>query len=90
VRTVFITEGEFDCARLVERDFESDDLSEIVVALGGANNFKPEWVNLFRGKTVCLWLDNDPAGHQATKRIGTLLFRAGARVREGDLTKVQE
>jgi hypothetical protein len=84
VRTVWITEGEFDCARLVEREFESDDLSEICVALGGANNFKPEWGNRFRGKTVFLWLDDDPAGHQATKRIGALLYQAGAKVRAID------
>ena len=84
VKEVWIVEGEFDCGRLVERKFESDDLSEICVALGGANNFKPEWVNLFRGKTVFLWLDDDPAGHQATKRIGALLSQVGVKVRVVD------
>jgi Toprim-like len=84
VKEVWIVEGEFDCARLVEGKFGSDDLYEICVALGGANNFKPEWVNLFRGKTVFLWLDNDPAGHQATKRVGALLSQAGVKVRVVD------
>jgi Toprim-like len=90
VGTVHITEGEFDCARLIERGFERDDLSEICVAIPGANSFKPDWANLFRAKQVFLWLDNDLAGRQATRRIGNLLLQAGVKVKSGDLTRLKE
>jgi hypothetical protein len=89
VGTVHISEGEFDCARLIELGFGRDDLSEICVAVPGANSFKPEWADLFRGMEVFLWLDNDPAGRQATKRIGTLLFHAGSKVKVSDLSRVK-
>jgi CHC2 zinc finger/Toprim-like len=89
VSTVHIAEGEFDAARLLELGFESDDLSAIVTAIPGANCFKSEWVTLFRGKKVFLWLDNDRAGKQATKRIGALLFQAGVKVKVVNLTRVK-
>jgi twinkle protein len=89
VSTVHIAEAEFDAARLLELGFESDDLSAIVTAIPGANCFKPEWVTLFRGKKVFLWLDNDRAGKQATKRIGALLFQAGVKVKVVNLTRVK-
>ena len=90
VQTVHVCEGEFDCARLLELEFETEDLSEICIAVPGCNCFKPEWANLFRAKTVYLWLDDDPAGRQATKRIGSLLTQVEAQVRVGDLSGLKE
>jgi hypothetical protein len=90
VQTIHLTEGEFDCVRLVECGFEAEDLSEIVVAIPGANCFRPEWANLFHGKTVFLWLDDDSAGHRSTQRIGVLLHEAGVHVMEWNLTAAIE
>jgi DNA primase len=60
--TVYVTEGAFDCMRLVQE-------GKIAVSLGTANIFKKEWAKLFLRVNVVFYLDNDKAGHKATEEL---------------------
>lgn len=60
--TVYITEGAFDCMRLVQE-------GKTAVSLGTANIFKKEWAKLFKRVNVVFYLDNDKAGHKAAEEL---------------------
>jgi DNA primase len=60
--TVYVTEGAFDCIRLVQE-------GKIAVSLGTANIFKREWAKLFQRVNVVFYLDNDKAGHKAAEEL---------------------
>ncbi len=60
--TVYITEGAFDCMRLVQE-------GKTAVSLGTANIFKREWAKLFKRVNVVFYLDNDKAGHKAAEEL---------------------
>lgn len=72
VDTVYVCEGESDAISLIHSGVETDGLA-VVVALPSASTFNADWVSLFRGKDVILWLDNDPAGLRATEKVSKLL-----------------
>lgn len=44
-------------------------------ATSGAGTMKPEWIKLFRGKSVYLAQDNDEAGRRATSKLSQLLHK---------------
>jgi DNA primase len=60
--TVYVTEGAFDCMRLVQE-------GKTAVSLGTANIFKREWAKLFQRVNVVFYLDNDKAGHKAAEEL---------------------
>lgn len=68
--TVYVTEGAFDCMKLVQEGFPA-------VSLGTANVFKRDWVKLFKRVEVCFFLDNDQAGHKAADEMETLFNQYG-------------
>jgi DNA primase len=59
---VYVTEGAFDCMRLVQE-------GKTAVSLGTANIFKKEWAKLFQRVNVVFYLDNDAAGHKAANEL---------------------
>lgn len=69
-KTVFVTEGAFDCMKLVQEGFPA-------VSLGTANVFKRDWVKLFKRVEVCFLLDNDQAGHRAADEMEELFRQFG-------------
>lgn len=68
--TVYVTEGAFDCMRLVQEGIPT-------VSLGTANVFKKDWVDLFMRYEVCFYLDNDQAGHKAANEMEVLFRQLG-------------
>ncbi|MFN8357758.1 MAG: CHC2 zinc finger domain-containing protein [Spirosomataceae bacterium] len=68
--TVFVTEGAFDCMKLVQEGYPA-------VSLGTANVFKRDWVKLFKRVEVCFLLDNDHAGHKAADEMEVLFQQFG-------------
>jgi hypothetical protein len=86
---VYITEGETDCITLVDRGFEKADLSQICVAISGANQFKPEWASLLSGLNVTLVPDTDDAGRQALGKWTELLAPHVKSLRQFDLSRLE-
>lgn len=68
--TVYITEGAFDCMRLVQD-------GKVAVSLGTANVFKREWAKLFKRANVVFYLDNDKAGHRAAEELEKIFTHLG-------------
>jgi DNA primase catalytic core len=69
-RTVYLTEGAFDCMTLVQQGHPA-------VSLGSVTMFKKEWAKLFHRFEVCFWFDNDSAGRQAAESYRELFDQAG-------------
>lgn len=67
VDTTFICEGEIDAVTVYQDGFSA-------VAVSGANNFRPEYMDIIKSSTVFLCGDNDMAGkkfnHDIKKIIG--------------------
>ena len=72
--TVFICEGVFDAMMLEQNGYRA-------VAILGVNNFKPDFVDLFRGLDVVLCLDNDDAGKRATDELAKMFLQKGQAVK---------
>jgi DNA primase len=68
--TVYVTEGAFDCMRLVQD-------GKVAVSLGTANVFKREWAKLFQRVNVVFYLDNDQAGHRAADELEKIFTHFG-------------
>lgn len=64
---IFLCEGEIDCLKLIEEGIPS------VSSTGGAKTFKPEWLDLLKGKQVWICFDNDRAGKDATRALLDLM-----------------
>ncbi|WP_044173207.1 CHC2 zinc finger domain-containing protein [Flectobacillus major] len=67
---VYVTEGAFDCIRLVQD-------GKAAVSLGTANVFKKEWAKLFKRANVIFYLDNDKAGHRAADELEKIFSHFG-------------
>jgi DNA primase len=67
---VYITEGAFDCMRLVQA-------GKTAVSLGTANVFKKDWAKLFKRANVIFYLDNDKAGHKAADELEKIFSHFG-------------
>ena len=70
-----VTEGCIDM--LSARDLSID---KTLIALPGAKNWKPEWLEIFRNKAVMLALDNDKAGNESRDALVKSLTAIGADV----------
>jgi DNA primase len=68
--TVYVTEGAFDCMKLVQEGIPA-------VSLSTANVFKRDWADLFKRFEVCFYLDNDQAGHKAADEMEALFRQYG-------------
>ena len=70
---VYITEGVFDAMMLEQNGYSA-------VGILGVNNFKQDYISLFKKFKVVLALDNDEAGKEATKRLAKMFYEQGQRV----------
>jgi DNA primase len=64
---VFITEGEIKCLHLNSLGLNA------VSSTGGANTFKPEWVELLGDNEIYIVLDKDEPGIRGALKINTLI-----------------
>ena len=73
-RTILLVEGEKDC----------DNLAKLgVVATtcpGGAGKWRPEYLQWFKGASVCCIPDNDKAGREGTELLAHKLLPATAQI----------
>ena len=71
-KTIYLCEGEWDgyCMDwLLKRNSKSkNNQSSGVVSVPGADQFKEEWAEKFKGKEVILLFDNDKAGRKGTNK----------------------
>lgn len=77
---VYICEGDHDMYAL-EWLRKKNDQEGIVVGVPGANVFKKEWIDKFKGRPVCLLYDNDGPGQTGLKKAADMLSAAGIEVR---------
>jgi len=63
-----IVEGEKDCETLARYDIVATTCS------GGANNWRPEFTEIFHNARVIIIPDNDKAGHEYAYGIASLLY----------------
>lgn len=70
---VYIAEGVFDVMMLEQNGYSA-------VGILGVNNFKQDYISLFKKFEVVLALDNDEAGKKATKRLAKMFYEQGQRV----------
>lgn len=75
--TYMITEGCIDM--LSAREFK---IERTLVALPGAKNWQPEWLEMFRNKAVLIALDTDETGKSAQKELIKKLEEVNATVVE--------
>ncbi len=65
---VWLCEGEWDAVAMRWLLEELKNKDDVVVAVPGANTFKLEWAELFKGKSVMACYDADKAGEQGSER----------------------
>lgn len=78
VNSVWITEGEWDCAALLSCRLKD---RETAIAVPGAGVFKKEWSSLFTDKVVYIAYDNDEAGYLGAKRVNQILSSIVKQIR---------
>lgn len=77
---VWVCEGEWDALALF--DLLQASSEDVVVAVPGANIFKADWVPFFRGMTVHLCYDRDPAGDSGAKRAAEMLSSTAKTIKK--------
>jgi predicted ArsR family transcriptional regulator len=65
---VWLCEGEWDAIAMMWLLHEMKNTDDVVVAVPGANVFKADWAELFRGKAVMCLYDADTAGEQGADK----------------------
>jgi len=70
--TIYIANGEPSVWRAFESGYRN-----VICGTGGEGTFKREWVELFKGKTVLLVLDNDDVGKKAMGKVAGMLHVRG-------------
>jgi len=70
---VYVAEGVFDAMILEQNGYKA-------VGILGVNNFKPDYVDLFKGLNVVLVLDNDEAGERGTNELAKMFYLKGQGV----------
>ncbi|OQX71067.1 hypothetical protein B6D52_02720 [Candidatus Parcubacteria bacterium 4484_255] len=70
---VYITEGVFDAMMLEQNGYKA-------IGILGVNNFKSDYVDLFKGLDVVLALDNDETGKRATNELAKMFYLKGQGV----------
>ncbi len=71
---IYLCEGVIDSLTLLEQGFPA-------AAVPGAQNFKPQWASLFKGKTVHVVFDSDEPGEKGAERVLAVLSQAGVEAR---------
>lgn len=73
-KTIWLVEGEWDAMTMHEILRKEKVEREAVIAVPGANTFKPDWVHIFKDKRVHVIFDND---YDKEDKNGTLRIGAG-------------
>lgn len=71
MKRILLCEGEKD-AIILSYHLAKSELSEndtCVLAVPGVDQFKPQWIEIFKGKEVYILYDNDDAGKDGTKKV---------------------
>jgi len=77
-KKVYICEGVFDTMILEQYGYRA-------VGIVGVNNFKTDYIDLFKDFDVVLALDNDEAGERGTQEIAKMFILKGKRVKKKQL-----
>jgi len=72
-KKIYIAEGVFDAMMLEQNGYKA-------VGILGVNNFKPDYIDLFKGLDVVLALDNDEAGERGTNELAKMFYLKGQGV----------
>lgn len=80
--TVYICEGEWDAMalRYLLEKLELPASSYVVVGVPGAETFKKEWVDYFKGRHAVLLYDNDTPGSSGMDKVSALLTPVAKQV----------
>ena len=72
ITSVHVVESESDAVALIESGYERpfEAQGSVVIAVPGADSWRPEWSPMLARKEIHLWPDNDTAGTEFTDRIG--------------------
>lgn len=73
--TLMITEGEMDCLLANQMGYNA------ITATGGANTWRTEWNECFKGKTVLICYDIDKAGLAGAEKVARNLHGLAKEVR---------
>jgi len=77
-KKVYICEGVFDTMILEQYGYRA-------VGILGVNNFKTEYIDLFKDLDVVLALDNDEAGERGTQGVAKMFMFKGKKVKKKQL-----
>ena len=69
---IYLTEGESDTIALLDCGLEQEQ-GVAVLAVPGANGFKKQWGERFRGKSVITCFDNDETGFNGVRLVHQIL-----------------
>ena len=83
-RTVLLVEGEKDCDNLAKLGLIATTFP------GGAGKWRPEYLQYFKGASVCCMPDNDKAGREGTELLAYKLLPATSRILWLELPDVPE
>lgn len=72
-KKIYIAEGVFDAMMLEQNGYKA-------IGILGVNNFKPDYIDLFKGLDVVLALDNDEAGERGTNELAKMFLLKGQGV----------
>lgn len=73
ITDVHVVESESSALAIIEAGYEAPFHGSCVVAVPGANGFKPEWATLFAGRSAHFWPDDDAPGEQFLNAVGMLI-----------------
>lgn len=77
-KKIYIAEGAFDTIMLEQNGYKA-------VGILGVNNFKPDYIDLFKGLDVVSALDNDPAGERGTNELAKMFYLKGQKIKSKQL-----
>lgn len=63
-QTIYLTEGEIDCIRLVQ-----EGIPNVVSGTSGQGTFKDEWAELLKDKDVLIVYDTDDKGKEGAQKV---------------------
>lgn len=72
-KKIYITEGVFDAMILDQHGYKA-------VGILGINNFKADYIDLFKGLDIVLALDNDEAGERGKEELAKMFYLKGQGV----------
>ncbi len=81
IERVHIVESESDALTLIEAGYERPFDGECVIAVSGANGWRPEWADLVSGRQIHLWPDRDTKGSEFVDTVGRDTFQKNCTVK---------